>query len=40
MSECLVFVFHAGVSGRGDISSDGGNGKQEELPEVTPVSGS
>lgn len=40
MSECLVFVFHAGVSGRGDISSDGGNGKQEELPEVAPVSGS
>jgi len=40
MSECLVFVFHAGVSGRGDISSDDGNGEQQELPEVAPVSSS
>jgi len=34
-------IFHAvGVSGRGDISSVDGNGEQQELPEVAPVSGS
>ena len=36
-----IFVFHAvGVSGRGDISSVVGNGKQQELPQVAPVSSS